>query len=260
MKPAGNRRTFRFAWAALVLTALYIAGRWCEVSLADLLRGIGKSAELAAYFFPPAWKSLPELLPPCLTTIVIALIATPVGAILSFPLGLAAARNISPRWINLLTRFAIGVERGLPEIVVLLFLVVIFGLGPLPAVLALGVASIGMLAKFTADAAEEVPATALDALACTGASKWNVIRYSIVPEILPSFVANTIFRFEFNVRASILLGAAGAGGIGYELFSSMASLDYRRSTVAILLLVVTSLAAERTADLLRRRLLLDGLR
>ncbi len=249
----------RVLWAIVALATIYFAARECEINLSDLLHGLAKGSELISYFFPPSWNTLPSLFWPCLSTVILALIATPIGALLSLPLGLAAARNISPRWLSLLSRFLIGVERGLPEIVVLLFLVVLFGLGPLPAVLALGVASIGMLAKFIADSAEEVPATAMDAIACTGASKWNVIRYGIVPEILPSFVANTIFRFEFNVRASILLGAAGAGGIGYELFSSMAGLDYRRSSVAILLLIGISFAAERTADHLRRRLLSVGL-
>jgi phosphonate transport system permease protein len=87
-----------------------------------------------------------------------------------------------------------------------------------------------------------------------------MIRYAVLPQILPSLLANALFRFEVNVRAAVLLGAVGAGGIGYELYIAMSALEYRRATIAIgasLLLVIIS---ERTADFFRARILGGGQR
>jgi phosphonate transport system permease protein len=240
----------------LAVLGLSILAAWvCQVRMGDLIRGFGKGVELFGLFFPPAWKSAGHLVAPALVTVALAFIATPIGALTALPVGLAGARNLSPRWLSLSARLLLGLERGLPEIVILLFLVIIFGLGPLPAALSLAVSSVGMLGKLVADAIEEVPAAAIDAVACVGASQWNVIRYAVIPEVLPSFAANTLFRFEFNIRSSVLLGAAGAGGIGFELVMAMNSLDYQRAAIAILMLICLTFAAERGADLLRKSLL-----
>jgi phosphonate transport system permease protein len=256
---SASKRFRRGIVRMLALAAVSGLAAWvCQVRLADLFHGFGKGIDLFELFFPPVWSDAANLAAPVFVTVALAFIATPIGALLALPAGFAGARNLSPRWLSLSARLLLGLERGLPEIVILLFLVVIFGLGPLPAALALAVSSFGMLGKLVADAVEEVPATAMDAVACVGASKWNVIRYAVIPEILPSFAANIVFRFEFNIRSSVILGAAGAGGIGFELAMAMDSLDYRRAAIAILMLICLVFAAERGVDLLRKSVLAEG--
>lgn len=251
-----RRKLIEFTIAA---TAVLIACWSCQVNMSELAQGVSKGLDLLRLFFPPAWAEFWHLLGPAAATVSLAGIATPIGAALSIPVALAAARNLSPRWLNLSTRLLLGLERGLPEVVILLFLVIVFGLGPFPAVLALGISSVGMLAKLLADAIEAIAPEPSYAIECVGASRWSVIRYGIVPDLMPSFVANTIFRFDFNIRASVLLGAAGAGGIGFELENAMSSLDYQKATVTILLLIGLTFGAERGGDFLRRRLLGGGM-
>ncbi len=247
------------ARTVLMGAAVWWAGWECGVTFSGLLQGIAKGSELIRFFFPPVWTTFPDLVQPALVTVGLAAAATPIGALLSIPLGIAASHNVAPGWLRGPARSLIALERGLPEIVVLLLLIVAFGLGPFPAVLALSIASTGMLSKLIADAIEEVPPAALDSIACVGASRWQVIRYAILPEILPSLAANTIFRFEVNVRASVLLGAVGAGGLGFELSTAMNSMSYDRATTAILMSLAIVFLSERAADALRKRMFDGGI-
>src|SRR5262245_34804994 len=82
--------------AAGLLVAIAVAAWRCEVSLADLIKGIGRGLGMLNLFFPPDWQSLPEMVGPAFQTVLIAAVATPIGAALSIVCGLAAASNIAP--------------------------------------------------------------------------------------------------------------------------------------------------------------------
>jgi phosphonate transport system permease protein len=209
-------------------------------------------------FFPPAWGDIPSMLKPMIVTLVLAMMATILGVCLSVPCALAASSNLAPAPLRLAMRAFIALERGLPEVVQILLLVAIFGLGIIPALVALSVSSIGMLAKLLADAIEEIEPQMLEAVAGTGATKAQVIRYAVIPQILPALLANGLFRFEFNVRAGVILGAIGGGGIGYVMSTAMSSMDYQRACMATLLTLVLVFATERVSDLLRNRILGGG--
>jgi len=149
-------------------------------------------------------------------------------------------------------------ERALPEVISLLFLVVAFGLGPFAGILALALGSTGMLGKLLADAIEEVDPRIQESVEAAGATHWQMIRYALVPELLPSILGNTLFRFDVNVRSSVVLGAVGAGGVGQEIHRSMGMLQYDRATLAVLCSLVLIFGSERLSDFLRGRLLRQG--
>ena len=133
-------------------------------------------------------------------------------------------------------RCLIGFERGLPEIVLLLFAVVAIGLGALPGLIALSISSVGMLAKLLADATEEIEPQLLESISVTGATRAQVIRYAILPQILPSLLANALFRFEVNVRAAVCSGpwAQAASDTNYSLPCPRSNTAGRRSPSALL--------------------------
>jgi phosphonate transport system permease protein len=244
---------------ALIMVVLIALTSWrCEVNIPTFLAGIGKGIPLIGMFFPPDWSGLAGLIQPMAVTIVVAIIATIFGMLLSLPCALAASSNLAPAPLRFVFRGFIALERGLPEIVQLLLLVAVFGLGVIPGVVALSLSSIGMLAKLLADAIEEIEPNMLEAVAGTGATGAQVIRYAVIPEILPTLLANGLFRFEFNVRAGVILGAVGAGGIGYEMTTAMRSMDYGRACAATLLTLALVFTAERISDLLRTRVLGGG--
>lgn len=247
------------AGAVGVFAVLVVLAAWqCEVSLGDLAKGAVRGLSMLSFFFPPDWKSLPDMIRPALVTVMICLVATPIGAAFSVFFGLAGARNLAPPWLRLTARTLIAAERGLPEIVILLLLVAAFGLGPFAGIMALSIGSIGMLGKLVGDAVEELDSRVMDSAAAAGATRLQVIRHVVLPEVLPALVSNSIFRFEANIRASVLLGAVGAGGIGYELNAAMNQLEYSRATVAALTSLSLVFLCERGSDWLRRRILDEG--
>lgn len=245
---------------AIGLIALVALTSWrCEVHLATFVEGIDKGLPLAGMFFPPEWSGLLGMLQPLAVTAVMAMAATILGMCLSLPCALAASSNLAPPPLRLTMRAFIALERGLPEIVQMLLLIAIFGLGVIPGLVALSFSSIGMLAKLLADGIEEIEPQMLEAVAATGATRSQVIRYAVIPQILPALFANGLFRFEFNVRAGVILGAVGAGGIGYIMSTAMRSMDYQKACMATLLTLALVFSTERVSDFFRARILGGGL-
>jgi len=252
----GPRKFLRLLPATSVLLVLVGVSLYlCEASLGALFSGLAQGVEVLRFMFPPDWSAFGEMVGPALVTLFLALVATPLGVFVSIFFGLGAASNIAPPALRTVCRGLIATERALPEIVILVLLVAALGIGPVPGVFALAIGSIGMLGKLLADALEEVDPAVVDSVRSVGATRWQVIRYAYLPEVMPALIANSIFRFEINIRASVLLGAVGAGGIGYELSYAMAVLEYERATTAIIVTLLLVFGAERLSDFLRKRIL-----
>jgi phosphonate transport system permease protein len=255
---AGQR--WKQAAIATLLALLIAFSAWrCNVDLRSFVLGIDKGIPLVGMFFPPDLSSLTSMLQPLAVTVVMAMAATILGMCLSLPCALAASSNLAPPFLRLAMRAFIALERGLPEIVQLLLLIAIFGLGVVPGLVALSFSSIGMLAKLLADGIEEIEPQMLESVAGTGATRSQVIRYAVIPQILPSLFANGLFRFEFNIRAGVMLGAVGAGGIGYVMRTSMNAMDYQKACVAVILTLILVFTIERVSDFFRTRILSGGL-
>jgi phosphonate transport system permease protein len=111
-----------------------------------------------------------------------------------------------------------------------------------------------MLGRLFADSIEEINPRVLESIASVGANKLQIIRYGVVPEVYSSIISNTLFRFEVNIRLSILMGAVGAGGIGYELFHAFNILQYERATSIILVILILIFLTEKLSDYLRKKL------
>jgi len=234
---------------------LYLSALSCDVSLDAFTKGLTDGVVFLGEMYPPDLSALPEMLYPAVETIMISFLATIFGAILSFFFALAGAANLSPPWLKAISRFFMATERALPEIIIILLLVAALGLGPFPGVVALAIGCLGMLGRLFSDAIEEVNAKTIEAVQSSGATNMQVIQYVIIPEILPSLISNTLFRFEVNTRLSVLLGAVGAGGIGYEIFYSFQLLEYERATTAIMVVFSLVFMSEKISDYLRKKIL-----
>lgn len=241
---------------AVITSALvYASAIGCEVSFDQLGKGMSVAGVLLASFFPPEWESIGEMSYAALETLFLAVIATPLAVIVSFIAALLSAKNVTPGLPRALARFGLASERALPDIIVAFFFVAAFGVGPMAGIIALTLGSVGMLGKLFADAMEEIDPKLLEGLACTGAGQLHILRYGILPTVLPSVIANSLFRFEINIRSAALLGMVGAGGIGYELSQAMALLDYPRASVAIAVTLALIFATERLSEALRHKLM-----
>ena len=196
--------------------------------------------DILSRMLPPDFSNLNELIYSMFETIEIAFLGTFLAIILSIPLGLFSARNLAPNYfIYLICKTVVIFFRAIPEFIIAMILVIAIGFGAMPGVLALGLHTMGFLAKFYAEDIEHINKGPIDALKSSGASKSQIISFGVIPQILPAFVANNLYILDRNVRMATMLGIVGAGGIGYELQSSFRMFEYERVSAIIILIFIT---------------------
>lgn len=237
-----------------VILISLIAQAWVVVQARpqSLLTGARGMADLLARAMPPAFEQLPSVLWPMLETVDLAIFGTVFGVVLAFPLSVLAATNTTPSPILYhAARTVIGITRVVPDIVWALLFVTAVGLGPFPGALALTVHSVGMMGRLFAEVIEDTNMGPIEALALTGAGRLEILSHAVVPSVLPSLLSISLYRFDENLRSSLILGFVGAGGIGFQLLSAMNLFQY--DTVAFLLIVTFVLVtgAERGSAYLR---------
>ncbi|WP_159622144.1 phosphonate ABC transporter, permease protein PhnE [Ruania rhizosphaerae] len=185
-----------------------------------------------------------------------AWIGTLIGAVLSFPVSFLAASNTAPRVVVIVTRQVLNIIRAVPEIVLaLVFMIPIFGLGPLAGAMALGVGSVGTLGKLSSEAIEGIDRGPLEALDAAGASKLQQLRWAVVPQVLPEIVAFWLYRFEINIRAGAILGIVGAGGIGSILDQLFNAREWGRIGLTLVVIIVVTVIVDQISAKVRQRII-----
>ena len=191
-----------------------------------------------------------------LESVMIAWIGTLVGALFSLPMGVLAARNLTPLPIYVVVRFILSMIRAVPEIIFAIALMLpIFGLGPLAGALALGVSSIGTLSKLISEAIEAVEEGPLESASAAGANKTQMIRWAILPQVMPEVIAIWLYRFEVNIRASAILGVLGAGGIGSLLSALFNVRAWDRIGITLVVIVVVTVVIDQISAWIRHRVI-----
>jgi phosphonate transport system permease protein len=239
------------AAALLWWTAGNLGFNWGE-----LARGLPYIADVLGRMLPPNGSYLARLWQPLAETIQIALWGTVLGVVLALPLTFLAARNLAPAaWLFHATRQVLNALRGINEIIFALVFVAAVGLGPFSGVLALAIHGAGMLGKFFAEAIEEVDTGPVEAIRATGARPLQVIAFGVLPQAWPSWIAATLYRFEVNLRAATILGMVGAGGIGFELVSSLKLFQYQDASMCVLVILALVMITDWASSRLRARVL-----
>ncbi len=189
-------------------------------------------------------------------TVEMAVIGTVLGALAATLAGFATARNLTPHpWIGFVVRRTLEFIRTLPDVIVALFLVVAFGVGPLAGVITLTLSTFGSLGKLFAEANEAVDARPLEGLEASGAGLARKIRYGVLPQVLPSYASYTLLRLEGNVAAAAALGIVGAGGIGLELQRAITYTEFDTYFAILLLMVALIFAMDIASEQIRHRLI-----
>ena len=191
-----------------------------------------------------------------LQTIEIGAWGTLLALLIAAPLGLLGASNFTPhRFFYTLSRGLCSFSRSMPELIIAMFFVLLFGFGPVAGILALGIHSFGFLGKFFADDIENSDPGPQEALHCTGANRLQVLRFAVLPQVAPQFLAYAQYILERNVRSATVLGIVGAGGVGMELKGRWDLSDYAHVSTILLVVFLTVLALENLTQRLRRRLI-----
>ena len=249
------RQGFLRAGGMLILVIL-IAWAWSgtDFQIKKLVLGLPRMADFFSRMLPPDTTVTRTVIVSTMETVQIALFGTVLSAVASFILGLLAAVNLTPRWLHQPIKWLLGILRSIPMILLALLFVSTVGLGPFPGVLAVALHSTGMLGKFYSEAFENARRGQLEALDSVGATWWQRVRYGVLPQVAPDLVRDTLFRFELNLRESLVLGLVGAGGIGFYIQLYIRSFQYGKVatlTVVVLLLVIV---VEQISISIRRRL------
>ena len=238
-----------------VLAFYAVSAHLAQVDLTRLANGLPKLWHWVSQAWPLKLDELPLFLLRTAETVAMAAIGTTLAVLLALPTAILASRNITPfprayapvRWF-------LNALRGIDSFVFALLFVAAVGLGPFAGVLGIALHTWGSAAKFFADHIENANLGPFDAVRTTGAGRFTAIMYALVPDVLPVMASTALFWWEFNVRASTVLGVVGAGGIGQELKNSMDLLDFARLFTIIIVILIVVTALDQFSSWLRRRL------
>lgn len=226
-----------------------------ELSPGELFHSLPVIGRYLARMVPPDWSALDDLWDPTLDTICIALWGTVLASIIGLPLGILAARNLnSSRILRVSSLTILNVLRSISELIWAIFFVSAVGLGPFPGALALGVNFGGILGRLYAEAIENIDPKPLEALRATGANHVQTIVFAVLPQVLPQIVSYNLYWFEVGIRSATVLGMIGAGGIGFELVTTIRLYDFRQTSAILLVILALVTVIDQASALIRRNI------
>lgn len=195
---------------------------------------------------PPRWEYIAQLGRPIWDTLNIATLGTMIALCLAVPVAFLAARNTTPSALIVrpVALLVIVSTRSINSLIWALLLIAIIGPGVFAGVVAIAIRSIGFCAKLLYEAIEEIDHTQVEAITATGASRWQVMAYGIVPQILPAFAGIAVFRWDINIRESTVLGLVGAGGIGLQLSASLNVLAWPQVSLILIVILAAVVISE----------------
>lgn len=254
----------RMSWSKrgnlLVLFALLVAAAASVVAVgispASFILGYANALYFLSRVWPLQFPALGDLWGMVSQTLAIVVLSTVFGLVISVPVALLAAHNTTPHpVVRYLARAYIVVQRAVPEFMIALLFVAAFGIGAIPGILGLGLGSVGVMAKLFTDAIEELHPGPREALRAAGAGPVQQIVGAVIPALRPSMVSTTLYAFDINLRASVLLGFIGVGGIGMYISTDLGTLNYGAGLGLTLVLLVICLAGELISGRIRVMLL-----
>ncbi|MSQ14568.1 MAG: phosphonate ABC transporter, permease protein PhnE [Dehalococcoidia bacterium] len=232
-----NRRVLRgrlFILALGVALIYSLAG----VGLLDaqkLARGLGNIALFSSDLFPPDAGVITTVAPAMVETLQIALVGTFIGTVVAMPLALLAMPILTNSAVAPGVRLVLAFIRTIPALLWGVLFVVAFGLGPAAGATGIGLYSAGYLGKLFYELLEGVDPEVVEAVRSVGCSRLQLARYALLPEAANGLLAQLLFMFEYNVRASSIMGFVGAGGIGYYMLGYIQLLRYDALLTAVLI-------------------------
>jgi len=252
-----ERRQRRWRMMQLVLLAgvVVVCGYFSGVfDLKRIIEGIPSLFLIFTESLPPNFDDWQTWLKPLFDTLAMSVVGTFLAIVMALPLGVLAARNTSPHpLVYQVVRGVLNLFRSVPELIMGILFVAAVGFGVLPGLLALAFHSIGMVGKFVAEAIEHTDADVVDAIRSTGASPFQVVIHGVLPQVIPQVCDVTLYRWEYNFRASTVMGMVGAGGIGFELMSSLRLMNYDEVSAILLMILVMVTLVDSLGAWLRNR-------
>lgn len=247
-------RIVRAAGAAVAAALLIASLTQLAFTPERLLRAWENVGALLAGFVPPVITA--DVMMGIFESVIMALTATTFGVVGGLIIAVLSTRYlVRSTPLSLALRGFVVVMRGIPDIVYALVFVAALGLGPFAGFLALAISCTALASKFFTDSLHNIDPAPLRALEATGANRLQVFVSGVWPQFVPSFIGNSLFTSDLALRESAVLGIVGAGGIGFLLDESVATLNYQVTAGILVGLVVVVVALESVARWARKRVI-----
>jgi len=247
-----NREALRLAAVlGVILVCAYYVGLFDGARLAE---GVPSLFSLLGEMLPPNFNDWRNWIKRLFDTLAMSIAGTALAVALSVPLAFLAAHNTTPHpLVYQAARGMLNALRSVPELIMGIIFVAAVGFGALPGVLALGLHSIGMVGKFFAEAIEHTDRRRSRQRAPPAATPLQVILHGVLPQVLPQMADISIYRWEYNFRASTVMGMVGAGGIGFELMGSLRIMQYQDVSALLLVILAMVTLVDAFSGMLRKR-------
>lgn len=255
LAPLLSRLTDLLIWGS-VLALLVISFQSADIlRIGELFSDSGNMARYGSRFMRPDFSEWRIYLAKMWETVQMALWGTALAIIVAMPLGLAAAKNVAPVWIQQPIRRLLDVLRSVPDLVIGALFVVAVGLGPFAGVMALAVNTGGVLGKLFSEAVEAIDRGPVEGVRATGAAPLQEVVWGVLPQVAPLWTSYALYRFESNARAATILSLIGAGGIGGVLFDSIQSYEFSATAAIVLVIIAAVSLIDLLSQAIRSRLL-----
>jgi phosphonate transport system permease protein len=265
------RRWFRTSSGIMVfvLIGITLAVGWLlvDVDFANLIHRAPHMVRTVSRLFDPDFSTFTtpdpilqdSVLSAMVETIFMALFATLMGFVIAFPLSFLGARNLMGKgplgWaIYTLTRAFFNIVRSIEVMIWAIIFAVWVSFGPFAGVIALAIHTIAALGKLYSEQVESIDPGPVEAMTAAGASRWQIIVYGIIPQIIPSFMAFTMYRWDINVRMSTVIGLVGGGGIGRLLFYYKSELEWERVGAVVIIIIAVVWTMDYISGRVRERI------
>jgi phosphonate transport system permease protein len=238
------------------LVGLFLYGlTTLETSLWKIIAGFSNLGTFVVLMLPPDPGSFARaviFVKALFETIAIAFLGTILAAILAFPLGFLAAKNVvANRVVHFLARRSMDTVRGVDALIWALIWVNVVGLGPFAGMLAIMTSDLGAFGKLFSEAIEAADKKPVEGVASVGGGKAHEIRFGLIPQVLPVIASQVLYYIESNTRSSTIIGIVGAGGIGLYLAETIRTLEWQQVSFLILLILAAVTAIDFLSNKLR---------
>lgn len=245
---------------ALTCFALFAFGVWSlidlRINVASLIDSVDNAVDFVSRTVPLDFPPIGETALLVGETLAIVFLATLLSVILSIPTAIFAAyMTTSGPLARGSSRAFIVLMRAVPDLILAIIFFRMFGLGALPGIFAMGLHSIGMVAKLYADAIESLAPAPMEAIASAGGTRNQQIMTGIIQPLLPQLIATALHRFDINLRTSVILGYVGVGGVGLAIADAMRTLNYQRGMALAVIVLVLCIAVELLSGAIRNAIM-----
>ncbi len=239
----------------LIAAAITVWAAWeIEFSLAELFSHFANGWVVVERFLHPNWSYLDRAGTAWVETVSIAIVASFFGVLVGLIMAYFASTvtNRSSAGYRF-TKWFLSVLRSLPDVAYVLIFVALVGVGTLAGTLALFIFNIGIAAKLTSETIDAVDPGPLEAADAAGLGTLSRARWAVQPQILPNFLSYALYVFELNIRASVVIGYAGGGGIGYLIQVQFARFNYENVSALVISMFLVVLIIDQLSQYFRRR-------